>query len=146
MGHFLIIASNYYEDVCNELLLGCRTHLDVGEHTHELVMVPGTFEIPAALAVAMRNKDGKHYDGYIALGCVIRGETSHYDHVCNEVSRGLQTLAYENALALGFGILTVENREQANYRASVNVLNKGKDAAEAAMRMATLREHFKVST
>src|SRR3546814_12505062 len=77
----------------------------------------------------------RRFDGYIALGCVIRGETTHYDHICNEVARGLQDLAIRHCLALGFGVLTTENRDQAVARAWVERGNKGADAAKACMRM-----------
>lgn len=142
MAHFLIVAANYYENVCNELLLGARTHLEVAGHSCDVIYVPGAFEIPAAIHMAMHHTDDK-YDGYVALGCVIRGETSHYDLVCNECARGLQEIAIRHHAAIGFGVLTVESVEQANYRASVNVGNKGKEAADAAMRMVGLRAHFR---
>jgi len=143
MAHFLIAAANYYEDITNELLLGAKTHLDVCDHTYEIILVPGAFELPAAIGFA-HHYQRDTYDGYIAMGCVIRGETSHYDHVCNECARGLQDLAVNHQAAIGFGVLTVESKEQAHYRASVNVGNKGKEAADACMRMVALKERFGV--
>lgn len=144
MAHFLIVAADYYETVIHELLLGAKTHLDVCDHTYEIIKIPGAFEIPAAISFA-HHFQGDNYDGYIALGCVIRGETSHYDHVCNECARGLQELAINHQIPIGFGVLTVETIEQANYRASVNVGNKGKEAAEACMQMVALRQRFEAT-
>ena len=84
----------------------------------------------------------RYYDGYIALGCVIRGETSHYDHVCGECARGLMDLSLEFSLAIGFGVLTVENQEQAWARASVDQLDKGRAVANAALRMIEVKREF----
>ena len=103
--------------------------------------VPGAFEIPAAIRFAHFGQKAA-YDGYVALGCVIRGETSHYDYVCGESARGLQSLALEHGLAIGYGILTVEDREQAWVRAAVTKKNKGADAARACLAMMTLRREF----
>jgi 6,7-dimethyl-8-ribityllumazine synthase len=103
--------------------------------------VPGAFEIPAVIAMASQSGEAA-YDGYVALGCVIRGETSHYDYVCGESARGLQDLAFRDRLAIGFGILTVENGEQAWARAAVDRKNKGAEVAQAALRMIELRKRF----
>jgi len=115
--------------------------------------VPGAFEIPAAIRFAadaiagtgQNSNDGagrKNYDGYVALGCVIRGETSHYDYVCGETARGLQDLAIKDRLAIGYGVLTVENRDQAWARASVDKGNKGGFVTEVALRMIELKQKF----
>ena len=101
--------------------------------------MPGAFEVPGVIAMAA---DSARYDGYIALGCVIRGETSHYDYVCGESARGLMTLAVDRRLAIGYGILTVENGDQAWVRADRQQKNKGKDAAEACLAMLRLRKQF----
>ena len=103
----------------------------------ERVVVPGAFEIPGAIALA-----AGRYDGFVALGCVIRGETTHYDYVCGESARGLQDLAIAHNLAIGFGILTVENEAQALARARVDRRNKGGEAANACLAMIELKRHF----
>jgi 6,7-dimethyl-8-ribityllumazine synthase len=102
--------------------------------------VPGALEIPAAIAMA--SIGGRHFDGYVALGCVIRGETSHYDTVCNESARGLMDLSLADGLAIGNGILTVENEDQAWARADAARKDKGGDAARAALAMAALKQEF----
>jgi 6,7-dimethyl-8-ribityllumazine synthase len=139
--HLLIVDSPYYEDISNELIKGAVAELDKVGATYDRVSVPGAFEIPAAIRFAADSKD-KNYDGYIALGCVIRGETSHYDYVCGESARGLQDLAINDRLAIGYGVLTVENRDQAWARASLDKGNKGGFVAGAALRMIELKQQF----
>lgn len=128
----LIVTSRYYEDVTLELEQGVIETLDGASAVHQMIEVPGAFEIPGAIAMAA---DTMMYDGYIALGCVIRGETSHYDYVCGESARGLMNLSVERRLAIGYGILTVENHDQAMVRARRDQKNKGRDAAEACLAM-----------
>ncbi len=142
MAHFLIVSANYYKDIADELVLGARSHLEAGGHSFEVITVPGAFELPAAIRFAMQGP--KAYDGYVALGCVIRGETSHYDVVCEQTASGLQQLALHFNAAIGFGVLTVENKAQAQKRASVNSGNKGREAAEAAMQAVGLKLRFAV--
>ena len=104
--------------------------------------MPGAFEIPAAIRFAQSAAErggGTRFDGYVALGCVIRGETSHYEHVCQESARGLQDLAVRHELAIGFGILTCENEGQALVRAGVDKRNKGGEAARACLAMIALK-------
>src|SRR5690606_16313734 len=101
--------------------------------------VPGAFEIPAAIRYTMATKQ---YEGFVALGCVIRGETTHYDYVCSESARALMDLSVEHRLAIGYGILTVENMEQAQARADITRGNKGAAAAEACLRMIALKHQF----
>jgi len=115
MPHILIVEAPYYHDIANELRAGAVAALDALGATYEVVAVPGAFEIPAAIALAagLHGPVARAYDGYVALGCVIRGETTHYDYVCTESARGLQDLALRHGLAIGFGILTVENDAQA---------------------------------
>lgn len=142
MAHrILIVNSPYYEHISKELEAGAREALDAcGEEcTIETIMVPGAFEVPGAIAMAA---DSAKYDGYIALGCVIRGETSHYDYVCGESARGLMRLATERRLAIGYGIVTVENEAQALARAERSQKNKGKDAAIACLEMLKIRKKF----
>lgn len=135
----LIIAAPFYEDISDELVKGAAAALDAAGAEHELLEVPGAFEIPGAIALA--EAGDAPFDGYVALGCVIRGETSHYDYVCGESARGLMELSLKG-VALGYGILTVENIRQARVRAHVDEKNKGRDAAEAALAMIAARERF----
>lgn len=141
--HLLIVESPYYEDITNELIKGAVAVLDKAGASYDRIDVPGAFEIPAAIRFAADGTDVS-YDGYIALGCVIRGETSHYDYVCGESARGLQLLAIKDRLAIGYGILTVDNREQAWARAGVTQGNKGGYVAETALRMMALKQKFGV--
>ncbi len=139
--HLLIVYSPYYEDITGELIRGAVQTLEAAGASYEKISVPGAFEIPAAIHFAAAGT-ARHYDGYIALGCVIRGETSHYDYVCGESARGLQELAIRDGLAIGYGILTVENSDQAWARASLNKGNKGGFAAQVALEMITLKQQF----
>ena len=141
MAHFLIVDARFYTELADELVRGAVAALEKAGATHDRVSVPGTLEIPAAIAFAIAGA-GKRYDGYVALGCVIRGETTHYDIVSNESARAIMDLAVQHKVALGNGILTVENDEQALVRARVAEGNKGGGAAEAALAMADLRRKF----
>ena len=139
----LIAVANFYADIADELLLGAKSHLQVAGYDYEVITLPGAFELPAALHFALHSD--KEYAGYVALGCVIRGETTHYDYVCGECARGLQDLAIKHQAPIGFGVLTVENKEQAMKRASVNQGNKGREAAEACLQMMALKQQFGLS-
>jgi 6,7-dimethyl-8-ribityllumazine synthase len=139
MPHICIIVARFYEDIADELVRGAAASLDAEGATYDIVTVPGAFEIPAAVRMAI---ESGRYQGYVALGCVIRGETTHYDYVCGESARGLGHLAMEHRAPIGYGILTVENREQAIVRAAATQGNKGRDAAEAALRMLTLKKEM----
>ena len=143
MTNILIVSSPYYQDISDELVRGAVATLDAAEVQYEILTVPGAFEIPAAIRFAMNDKT---YDGFIALGCVIRGETTHYDYVCEQSARGLMELYLQYGAAIGFGILTVENEEQALVRAKISQGNKGKDAALACLRMIELKRKFDVTT
>lgn len=135
----LIVEARYYAHVSDALLKGAEAALgDAGVH-YDRVTVPGAFEIPAAIALAARTRK---YDGYVALGCVIRGETSHYDLVCGECARGIQDLALAGH-AIGFGVLTVENVDQAFKRARIDEKNKGGEAVRACLAMIALRRSLK---
>lgn len=143
MAHLLVIVAPFYRDIADELCAGASEALRKAGATFDVLEVPGAFEIPGAIAIAQAGADkgrGKHYDGYVALGCVIRGETSHYDYVCGESARGLMELTVNRQLAIGYGILTVENGDQAWARARRSEKNKGADAVEAALRMIDLRK------
>ncbi|XBQ15849.1 MAG: 6,7-dimethyl-8-ribityllumazine synthase [Oceanicaulis sp.] len=135
----LVIAAPFYEDIAEELVRGASGYLDEQGASYEVEHVPGAFEIPGVIALA--EKGGAGYDAYVALGCVIRGETSHYDYVCGESARGLMDLSLQG-VCLGYGILTVENIKQARVRAHVDQKNKGRDAAEAALAMLALKRKF----
>ena len=138
----MIVEARFYPDIADELLRGAERFLVEAGATFERFTVPGAFEIPAAIGFAMRaGASGRRpaLDGFVALGCVIRGETSHYDYVCGESARGLQDLAVQHGLAIGYGILTVENIDQAWERARVGRQDKGGGAAEACLSMIALR-------
>jgi 6,7-dimethyl-8-ribityllumazine synthase len=135
--HVLIIEARFYEELADELARGAVAALDRAGATHERIAVPGALELPAALAMALAGP--RRADGYVMLGCVIRGETGHYDIVANESARAIMRLVVDHRLALGYGILTVENDEQAIERASVARMNKGGAAADAALAMIALR-------
>jgi 6,7-dimethyl-8-ribityllumazine synthase len=137
--HILVAEARFYDDVADELLLGAQAALEEAGATYDTVAVPGAFELPAALRMAM---DSGGFDGYVALGCVIRGETSHYDYVCAESARGLMELCTRHGIALGYGILTVENHGQAWARASRQEKDKGAGAARACLEMVALRRAF----
>jgi 6,7-dimethyl-8-ribityllumazine synthase len=137
MTHICIVIARFYKDIADELVRGATAHLDSVKAKYDIIDVPGAFEIPAAVNIAIASEK---YDGYIALGCVIRGETSHYDYVCGESARGLNQLAIDYLAPIGYGILTVENSEQAWVRAAVTQGNKGKDAAEAALRILAIKK------
>jgi len=144
--HVLIVEARFYEDVADELAKGAIAALAAAGATYDRLEVPGAFELPAAIRMNIKAKElgsgCRNYDGYIALGCVIRGETSHYDYVCGECARGLMDLSLEFSLAIGFGVLTVENQEQAWARASVDQLDKGRAVANAALRMIEVKREF----
>src|SRR5262252_8200336 len=144
--HIMLVEARYYAHIADELARGAIAALDAAGASYERVTVPGTFEIPAAIRFAVdaqaQGARLKRFDGYVALGCVIRGETTHYDYVCGECARGLQSLALEHGLAIGFGVLTVENEAQALKRAHVDKKNKGGEAANACLAMIELKRHF----
>lgn len=146
--NIMVLLSRYYEQVASELLAGAVGVLEEAGATHELFEIPGAFEIPAAIAIAIRSPEllsgHRRFDGYIALGCVIRGETTHYDYVCGEAARGLRELSTSHCLALGFGILTTENMDQAMARAAVDRGNKGADAANACLKMVEYKRQLQM--
>ena len=139
--YLLIIDARFYEDVSDELVLGAIAEMDSIGGTYHRVSVPGVFEIPAGIRLAVRSMElvsaavHKRFDGYIALGCVIRGETDHYEHVAREGLRGVNDLAMQYSIAVGMGILTCHTKEQALERASVDKGNVGGRAARTAVQM-----------
>ena len=144
--YLLVIDSEYYADVSEELVKGALAEIGKSGGTYTRVSVPGAFEIPGAIRMAVRSLElvggRRRFDGYVALGCVIRGETSHYDHVCQEVTRGLMDIALNFSVAVGNGVLTCENKEQAMYRANPEQGNKGGFAAGAAIRMIDVKRQI----
>ena len=136
-GHFLIVEARFYEALAEAQMAGAIAALEAAGATYERVAVPGALEIPAAIAFA--HTGTQHFDGYVALGCVIRGETTHYEIVCTESAHALMDLTIAENLAIGNGILTVENEDQAWDRADKSRKDKGGGAAEAALAMVALR-------
>lgn len=139
MKPILLAISPYYQDITEMLVRGATAAIYSAGHTAEMITVPGALEIPAAISMASRTE---HYAGYVALGCVLRGETSHYDIVAGESARGLVHLATDRQLAIGNGILTCENNAQAIERADIERGNKGGEAAMAVLRMIQIRQLF----
>ncbi len=144
--HILVVEARFYEDIADELVKGASAELERQGASFERVSVPGGFEIPAAIQMGVRSMEfyagRRRFDGYVALGCVIRGETSHYEYVCRESARKLQDLACKYVLALGYGILTCDTKEQAWERARVDGRNKGGEAARACLRMLEIKRQF----
>ncbi|MFH1158001.1 MAG: 6,7-dimethyl-8-ribityllumazine synthase [Pseudomonadota bacterium] len=131
--HVLLLEARFYTRVNDLLVDGARSTLEKFNATHELMAVPGALEIPSALQFAAQRKTGKPFDAFVVLGCIIRGETYHYDIVCNESARGLMDVALRLGLAVGNGILTVGNEAQALERADKSRLDKGGGAVLAAL-------------
>ena len=145
--HVLIVEGRFYEDIAEELANGAGAVLEDAGISYNRISVPGAFEVPAAIRFAIRSMEVPsapvHYSGYIALGCVIRGETSHFEYICNAASRALMDLTLNHGIAMGFGILTCDNREQAWARAAVDQKNKGAEAAATCLRMMELKKTFR---
>jgi 6,7-dimethyl-8-ribityllumazine synthase len=139
----LIVEARFYEALADELADGALAELARHKVRADRIAVPGAFEIPGAIAIAA---DSGRFHGFIALGCVIRGETSHYDYVCGESARGIMDLSVQRRLAIGYGILTVDNEAQAWARARRSEGDKGADAAYAALSMMALRHSLRVTT
>jgi 6,7-dimethyl-8-ribityllumazine synthase len=133
----LIVAAPFYRGIVDGLIRGASAVLDGFGAPHEAIEVPGALEIPVAIRLAARR-----YEAFVALGCVLRGETTHYDTVCADSSRGLMLLGVEHGLAIGNGILTCETRAQAERRADPGQMDKGGGAAAAALHLAALARRF----
>jgi 6,7-dimethyl-8-ribityllumazine synthase len=138
MAKFLIVEARFYDHLNDLLIEGATAALDEAGHQHEVITVPGALEIPGAVALAA---ESGRYDGFIAIGVVIRGETYHFEVVSNESARGLMALAMDG-IPIGNGILTVENEAQALTRARRTEKDKGGEAAKAAVAMFDLRQRF----
>ena len=138
MAKVLLVEARFYDHLNDMLLTGARAAIETAGHEHETVTVPGALEIPGAISLAA---ESGRYDAYVALGVVIRGETYHFEIVSNESARGIMALTLDG-LAIGNGILTVEDEAQALARARPNEKNKGGEAAKAALAMLALRSRF----
>lgn len=141
MAKFLIVEARFYDHLNDLLIEGAATALNDAGHSHEVLTVPGALEIPGAVALAA---ESGRYDGFVAIGVVIRGETYHFEVVSNESARGLMALSLDG-LAIGNGILTVENEAQALTRAKRTEKDKGGEAAKAAIAMLALKERFGIN-
>jgi len=147
-GRVLIIEGRFYEEISDELIAGAVAALGAAGVAHDLVTVPGALEIPQVLAQAVGaglipgRAAGAKWDGVVALGCVIRGETSHYDIVCNNANHWLMEVAIGHAIPVGNGILTVDTEAQAQARARGGIDGKGGDAARACLRVIELQRSF----
>lgn len=130
----LIVVAPYYKDIADDLVAGAKAEIEAVGGSWDLIEVPGALEVPTAIAISDRQSN---FDGYVALGCVIRGETTHYETVCNDSSRAIQLMGLQG-LCIGNGILTVENRQQAVVRAEPHGQNKGGGAAAAALHLIAL--------
>jgi 6,7-dimethyl-8-ribityllumazine synthase len=138
MARLLIVEARFYDHLNDLLLEGARAAIDAAGHDHDTITVPGALEIPGAIALAI---ESGRYDGYVALGVVIRGETYHFEIVAGESARGIMALTLDGH-AIGNGILTVENEAQALARARKDEKNKGGEAAQAAMAMMAIKKTF----
>lgn len=138
MAHLLIVEARFYDHLNDLLIEGAKAAIEAAGHTHETITVPGALEVPGAIALAAESET---FDAYVALGVVIRGETYHFEVVSNESARGIMALTLDG-LAIGNGILTVEDEEQALARADKTRKDKGGEAAKAAIAMLALKEQF----
>ncbi|MBB4087228.1 6,7-dimethyl-8-ribityllumazine synthase [Sphingomonas carotinifaciens] len=136
MAHVLIVEARFYTHLNDLLLEGARAAIEAAGHTHETVTVPGALEVPGTIALA-----AERYDAFVGLGVVIRGETYHFEIVAGESARGIMALTMDG-LAIGNGILTVENEDQALVRARPDQKDKGGEAAKAALAMLDLKSRF----
>ncbi len=144
----LIVEGRFYKDIADELAKGATAVLDQEGVSYERLPVPGAFEVPAGVRFALRSMElgsgSARYAGFIALGCVIRGETDHYEHICREASRALMDLSVTYTVALGFGILTCDTHEQAWARAAVDQANKGATASRTCLHMMNLKKTLRL--
>ena len=138
MAKFLIVEARFYDHLNDMLVAGAKAALEADGHEAEVLTVPGALEIPGAISLA---EESEQYDGYVAIGVVIRGETYHFEIVAGESARGVMALTMDG-VAIGNGILTVENEQQALVRADPKQKDKGGEAAKAALALYHLREKF----
>jgi 6,7-dimethyl-8-ribityllumazine synthase len=144
-AHILIIEARYHVDIADELAAGAIAEIEANGGTYERVVVPGALEIPQVLAAAL-DTDEDAFDGAVALGCVIRGETSHYDVVVGQANHWLMDLAQREVIPVGNAILTVDTREQALARARGGREGKGGEAARACLRLVEIQRAFEART
>ncbi|RUV47188.1 6,7-dimethyl-8-ribityllumazine synthase [Mesorhizobium sp. M5C.F.Ca.IN.020.29.1.1] len=143
-AHLLIIEARFHDDLADALLEGATSALEEAGATYDVVTVPGSLEVPAVISFALDGaaEGGPSYDGFVALGTIVRGDTYHFDIVANESSRALMDLSVQEAVCIGNGILTTENDEQAWTRAKRSEGDKGGFAARAALTMIALKEQL----
>ncbi len=143
-ARILVVEARFYEDIADALLAGAVRALETAGTTFDRITVPGSLEIPAAIAMALdaAERSGRPYDGAVALGCVIRGDTIHFEIVSMESARALMNIAIERRLPLGNGILTVDTQAQAWARARIEEADKGGDAARAALAMLGIKRRL----
>jgi 6,7-dimethyl-8-ribityllumazine synthase len=140
VSHFAVAVGRFYEDLAERLLAGARSAFEEGGHSHEVFEVPGAFELPLA---AKYCAEAGRFEGVACLGAVIRGETDHYDFVCSEAARGIQDVQLATGVPCAFGVLTVENMDQALARTGGGKRDQGRHAAEAIITMAALRGNLR---
>jgi 6,7-dimethyl-8-ribityllumazine synthase len=141
----LVVEARYHDAIADALLEGASYALKAFGADFDVVSAPSVFELPAAIAFAEEGGHrpaGVRYDGYVALGCVIRGETTHYDYLCGESARGLMTLSIEKGLAIGYGVVTVEDEAQAWARARISEADRGGFAARDCLDMIALKRRL----
>ncbi len=147
-ARMLIVEARFYSDIADALAEGATRVLDAAGVAYDRLAVPGVFEVPGAIHMALgamaQGTAPVKYAGFIGLGCVIRGETDHYDHICREASRTLMDISTTHSTAFGFGILTCENGEQAWARASVDQKDVGGSAAKACLRMIEIKKSYQL--
>jgi 6,7-dimethyl-8-ribityllumazine synthase len=143
----LIVESRFYPDIADELLKGAVAVLDEAGVSYHTLAVPGVFEVPAAIRIAIRAMEihsaTTDHVGFVALGTVIRGETDHYEHISREATRALMDITVQHPMALGFGVLTCDTAKQARERAAIGQGNKGAGAARACLRMMELKKELR---
>lgn len=150
MPHVMIVSSPYYPEIAEALLAGATNALQKSRCSHEVFEVAGALEIPMAIKLGAQRREGRgtaepKFDAFLALGCVLRGETSHYDLVCAESARGLSLLALEYDLIIGNAILTCETMAQAQERAAPGGMNKGGDAVAAIMSLLEIKRKLRIA-
>lgn len=139
MKKILIISANFYQDISKMLIDGAVEELKKYNYDYELVEISGALEIPAIISIVAKSNK---FSGFIALGAIIRGETSHYDYICNEVMRGINDLTINQHLAIGNSVLTCENKDQAIVRADIKQKNKGGFATKVCLEVINIKEKF----
>jgi 6,7-dimethyl-8-ribityllumazine synthase len=138
--HLLVVRAPYYREIIEGMTRGALRILQEAGATHEILDVAGSFELPQAIRIAVAGR--RHFDGYVALGCIVRGGTDHYDYICRETMAGLMKVALDHGIALGSGVLTVHSIEQAVARSAGDGHNKGAETAAAALLQVAAARHL----